>query len=105
MLAVLVLVTAAGVISYVMSGETEVGGRGVVARLRRYIPLQSVKIIVVAWQILSQVRSIEVDLDGRFGASRYTASLECIVSFQSIKNGLVCLLNRVSYPARAARHG
>ncbi len=75
-LAVLALVVAAGAISYVLSGETEVGGRGVVERLRRYIPLQSVKIIVVAWQILSQVSWILVDVGGRFSAPRYTACLE-----------------------------
>ncbi len=68
-LAVLALVAAAGVISYVMAGETGMAGRGVVERLRRYIPLQSVKIIVVAWQILTQVNLIEVAWGSRAGAS------------------------------------
>lgn len=68
-LAVVALVVTAGTISYVMSGETEVSGSGVVERLRRYIPLQSLKIIVVAWQILTQVNFI-VDFDDHFGASR-----------------------------------
>ena len=55
MVAVLALVAAVGVFSYVMSSKSGFAGRGVVERLGRYIPLQSVKIIVVAWQILTQV--------------------------------------------------
>ncbi|CAM9120015.1 unnamed protein product, partial [Laminaria digitata] len=42
-----------------MSGETVLGaGRGVIARLTRHIPLQSVKIVIVAWQILTQFASV-----------------------------------------------
>ena len=54
------LVVAAAVFSYLVSGKDGGSGRGVVERLGRYIPLQSVKIIVVAWQILTQVSSIGV---------------------------------------------
>lgn len=51
------LVLAVAVVSYVLSGES--GGRmsGVVARVTQFIPLQSVKIVIVAWQILTQVRA------------------------------------------------
>lgn len=44
------------VVSHVMSGEVRPEGAGTVGRLRRYIPLQSLKIVIVAWQILTQVR-------------------------------------------------
>lgn len=44
------------VLSYLMPRE-DVGGRlGRVERVARYIPLQSMKIIIVSWQILTQVR-------------------------------------------------
>lgn len=48
-------------------------GRGVVDRLGRYIPLTSVKIIVVAWQILTQVSGVGVTLDGSFMSGRIYA--------------------------------
>ena len=42
--------------SYVVI-EGEQGGmrRGLIERVMRYIPLQSLKIVVVVWQILTQV--------------------------------------------------
>lgn len=46
-------------ISYLVSGE-EAGGRHILHRLTRNIPLQSVKIIIVAWQILTQVSTVVV---------------------------------------------
>ena len=51
------LVTAVTVISYLISGQSSNKRPGLVQRLARYIPLQSVKIIIVAWQILTQVCS------------------------------------------------
>lgn len=55
-LAVVVLLVAAAAVSYLMSGEAGVSReRGVIERLTQYIPLQSVKIVIVAWQILTQV--------------------------------------------------
>ena len=36
-------------------------GEGMIERLGRYIPLQSVKIVVVAWKILTQVSLIGVN--------------------------------------------
>lgn len=51
------LVMAVAVISYLMSGHGPNDKPGLIQRLARYIPLQSVKIIIVAWQILTQVRA------------------------------------------------
>ena len=59
-----VLVTAAVVAiiflgRYMMSEEHgQDTRRGFVEHLMRYIPLQSVKIVIVAWQILTQVRMV-----------------------------------------------
>ena len=52
------LLIAVAVMSYLMSGQGRGKGLGIVERVARYIPLQSVKIVIVAWQILSQVRDI-----------------------------------------------
>lgn len=58
-LAVVALFVAAAVVSYVMSGEAGLGaGRGVIERLTRHLPLQFVKLVIVAWQILTQVSGI-----------------------------------------------
>lgn len=46
-------------ISYLVSGEEE-SDRLILCRLTRNIPLQSVKIIIVAWQILTQVSTVVV---------------------------------------------
>lgn len=55
-LAVGVLIAAAAMISYVTSGEDGMGaGCGCTERVTRYIPLQSVKIVIATWQILTQV--------------------------------------------------
>ena len=54
-LAVVALIVAVAVVSYATTGEGKGKGRGLVARVARYIPLQSVKIVIVAWQILTQV--------------------------------------------------
>ena len=52
------LVVAVAVVVYVMSGKAGAGRRGVIERLGRYVPFQSVKIVIVAWQILTQVRVV-----------------------------------------------
>eukprot|EP00903_Cladosiphon_okamuranus_P013951 g12975.t1 len=57
-LAVVALVVAVAVLAYAMSGKARAGRRGMVERLGRYIPLQSVKIVIVAWQILTQFTSV-----------------------------------------------
>ncbi len=69
-LAVVALVAAAAVFSYGMGTRM---GQGTVARLGRYIPLQSIKIVVVAWQILTQVSAGDVSFNA-------LASLRCRAS-------------------------
>lgn len=54
-LAAVLLVAALAVVSYVMSGESGERRPGLVDRVARYVPLQSFKIVIVAWQILTQV--------------------------------------------------
>ena len=54
--AVVALFVVIAVVSYATTGEGNGKGRGLVERVARYIPLQSVKIVIVAWQILTQVR-------------------------------------------------
>ena len=52
------LVAAMGLylFSYLVSSRKEGTGRGVIDRITQRIPKQSVKIIIVVWQILTQVR-------------------------------------------------
>ena len=38
-----------------LSGKGEDTDKGIVARVTRYIPLQSVKVVIVVWQIVTQV--------------------------------------------------
>ena len=51
--------TAVGVIValHLLSEEKEGAGRGIVDRIIRIIPLHTLKIVVVAWQILTQVNT------------------------------------------------
>ena len=44
-------------LSYMLSGKMEGVDKGIVARITCFIPLQSVKIVIVVWQILTQVSS------------------------------------------------
>ena len=55
---IIALVIAFGltIFSYLVSAEVGGAGRGIVDRVTRWVPMQSIKIIVVAWQILTQVR-------------------------------------------------
>ncbi|CAN0225140.1 unnamed protein product, partial [Scytosiphon promiscuus] len=52
-----VLITLA-VLTYLMPREGKGGSLGRVERIARYIPLQSFKIIIVSWQILTQFTSV-----------------------------------------------
>lgn len=54
-LAVAALAVAAAVVVYVMSGKVRRGRRGTLEHLGRFVPLHSVKIVIVAWQIVTQV--------------------------------------------------
>lgn len=59
-LAVAALAGATAVVVHVMSGKVQVGRRGMLERLGRFIPLHSVKIVIVAWQIVTQVSTLFV---------------------------------------------
>ena len=54
-MAVVFLLASVAFLSYMLSGEMEGVNQGIVARVMRFIPLQSVKIVIVIWQILTQV--------------------------------------------------
>ncbi|CAN0122023.1 unnamed protein product [Ectocarpus sp. 6 AP-2014] len=56
-MAVLALFVAVVVITYIMSGEAGERRMYVFERLGWYVPLQSVKIVIVSWQILTQFAS------------------------------------------------
>ncbi len=58
---------ALAAVSYLLSGESGARRRGVVERVGRYIPLQSLKILIVAWQILTQVRERNGSVEVRRG--------------------------------------
>lgn len=58
--ALTVLLAAAVIATHTTSDQLEGGGRGRIERLTRYIPLQSIKIVIVAWQIVTQVRAVVV---------------------------------------------
>ncbi|CAM9152222.1 unnamed protein product [Ectocarpus fasciculatus] len=58
-LALLIFFLAVAVVSYVTSGEVDMGSKGgIVERVARYIPLQSLKVVIVSWQILTQFTSV-----------------------------------------------
>lgn len=61
---------------YVMSPEVEGKPRGVFGRMMRYVPLQPIKIIIVAWQILTQVRARQTHHQGTLGSSVDVIRLE-----------------------------
>lgn len=54
-LAVILVVACVAIVLHLLSGEMTGTGRGCIDRMARRIPLQSVKVIIVAWQILTQV--------------------------------------------------
>lgn len=55
-LAIAAFVAAAAVVAHLISDVIEDAGRGCVGRMAKYVPLQTLKIVIVAWQILTQVR-------------------------------------------------
>ena len=69
---IIVLIIAFGfaISSYLVSAQVGDAGRGIVDRVTRWVPMQSIKIIVVAWQILTQVRGDNTDDDGPVVRSR-----------------------------------
>ena len=56
-MAIVFLLACAAFLSYMISGKMENTDHGIVARVSRFIPLQSVKIVIVVWQILTQVNN------------------------------------------------
>ena len=56
-LAVVIMLGTVAVAWYLVLGEAQHAERGLVQCLTRYVPLQSLKVIIVVWQILTQVRS------------------------------------------------
>lgn len=56
-LVLVALCVGAAVVSYAMSGEMAARRRGPLGSLLQNIPLQSVKIVIAVWQILTQVRA------------------------------------------------
>ena len=54
-LGVAILAGFTAFLTYMLSGQEQDTDRGIVARLARYIPLHTLKIVIVVWQILTQV--------------------------------------------------
>ena len=52
---VVAFVVCVAILNYMLSGQERGTDRGIVSRISRFIPLHSLKIIVVVWQILTQV--------------------------------------------------
>lgn len=59
---VIALVVVVSVMLHVMSPEVEGAGRGIFGRVLRHVPLQPVKIVIVAWQIITQVSRLHTHL-------------------------------------------
>lgn len=54
--AVLGVALCVGVIWHLVSRETDYARQGMVACVKKHLPLQALKIVIVVWQILTQVR-------------------------------------------------
>lgn len=71
-LAVVAVFVGVAVVMYVMSGDVGCTSRGgSFRRLLLIIPLQSVKIVIVAWQVLAQVRPKRRVLTGGFNTQEH----------------------------------
>ena len=57
---VVAFVVCVAILNYMLSGQERSADRGIMARISRFIPFQSLKIIVVVWQILTQVEKVPV---------------------------------------------
>lgn len=53
---VVALASAVAAVFYLVSAPREGSGRRSLGSWKKYVPFQSLKIIIVAWQILTQVR-------------------------------------------------
>ena len=58
--AVVIVIILPAVVVFLVSREVVIGSwRAFFGRLVRYVPLQTIKIIIVAWQILTQVIALQ----------------------------------------------
>lgn len=65
--AVIVALLGLALIWYLILAENGLKGRGLVRRIMRNMPVQSIKIMIVVWQIITQVTSVDftkLDLTG-----------------------------------------
>lgn len=105
-LVILAFFVAVAVVLYAISGESGDSTRGgVIGRIAPYIPLQSMKIIIVAWQILTQVwrymRSIEGVISKHRRLSNVCAVFSSAILFLILEMGRLMIkwlavLSRVS---------
>ena len=56
-LAFVVVFGFVALVSHLVSGRMGRADKGIVSRLARYVPLHSIKIVIVVWQIITQVSS------------------------------------------------
>lgn len=82
---ILAMVVLAAFFSYLIFGERERVRLGFVSHVKRCIPVHTIKIIIVVWQILTQVRSMRLlrvipSLQARFLAGIRQICLSLIVS-------------------------
>ena len=94
------LVLGIGIVSYLVSPDTRGSGRGLVDRVSRQIPLHSLKIIIVAWQIVTQVRSIIHRLGHYICMYIYTGSRKTLSFLRGVwvtlASGKTCHLIRMA---------
>ena len=60
LLAVVGVVVVVVIILYLISPDMERTGRGVLDRVVHFVPVKSLKIVINAWQILTQVRVTKI---------------------------------------------
>lgn len=55
-LAIVALLIFAALVNYLVTSKPGADREGIIPRIMRYVPLQSLKIVIVVWQILTQVK-------------------------------------------------
>lgn len=63
-LLLLIMVAIAAALSYALVENANAAHTGFVDRVMRFIPLQSIKIVIVVWQIVTQVMELLTKEDG-----------------------------------------
>ena len=69
---------------HLVSGDMENTERGLVGRIIRIVPVQAVKIIIVAWQILTQVRPTLHQSDGTFACGLQRMDADGVVVIELV---------------------